>query len=94
MISITFNAFSFLQKKLKQRNCEFSNPDLKIEPGTTIEQLILKFHLKKDEVEAVFVNGKVVIDFDTVINDQDRVAFIPPGTPGPYRVMLGFLNKK
>jgi molybdopterin converting factor small subunit len=94
MISITFNAFSFLQKKLRKENCEPSNPNLKIKLGTTIKQLISEFHLKKDEVEAVFVNGKVVNDFDTVINDQDRVALIPHGTPGPYRVMLGFFNKK
>lgn len=94
MISITFNAFSFLQKKLRQRNREPSNPDLKIKSGTTIAQLISDFDLERDEVEAVFVNGKVEIDFDTVINDRDRVALVPPGIPGPYRVMLGFTNKK
>ena len=32
--------------------------------------------------------------FDTIIQDNDRVALIPPGTPGPYRVLLGFKNKK
>jgi hypothetical protein len=94
MISITFNAFSFLHKKLRANNIEPSNPDLKIKTGTTIEQLILDLHLEKDDVEAVFVNGKVEIDFFTIINDRDRVALVPPGTPGPYRVMLGFTNKK
>lgn len=94
MIKITFNAFSFLQKKLRDRGLEPSNPDLKIKSGTTIKQLILDHHLEKNEVEAVFVNGRVEVDFDSVINDHDRVAFVPPGIPGPYRVMLGFTNKK
>jgi molybdopterin converting factor small subunit len=93
MISIIFNAYSFLQKKLREKKQAFSNSDLKLEQGTTINQLISEFHLKNNEVEAVFVNGRVENDFDTVLNDQDRVAFIPPGTPGPYRVMLGFRNK-
>ena len=26
----------------------------------------------------------------TPLVDGDRVAFVPPGTPGPYRVHLGF----
>ncbi|MBT4402021.1 MAG: thiamine biosynthesis protein ThiS [Bacteroidetes bacterium] len=94
MIRITFNAFSFLQKKLRKKNIEPFNPDLKIKPGTTIDQLILDLHLKKDDVEAVFVNSRVEIDFDRILKDQDRVALVPPGIPGPYRVMLGFINKK
>ncbi len=90
MITITFNAFSFLQKKLKKQNIEFSNPALKIPEGITPNMLLLQYNLTGNDVEAVMINGKAS-SFDTVIKDQDRVALVPPGMPGPYRVLLGFV---
>ena len=90
---ITFNAFSFLQKKLKKKSIPFSNVHMKISPGTTAKDVIDTVELSPDEVEAVFINGKVG-PFETVLNDGDRLALVPPGTPGPYRVLLGFKNKK
>ena len=45
------------------------------------------------EVEAAFVNG-VVVPFEQVLEDKDRVALVPPGTPGPYRVMLAMVQRK
>ncbi len=64
-----------------------------IGPEISAEDLIRQVHLASEEVEAVFINGKVS-SFDTILQDNDRVALIPPGTPGPYRVLLGFVNKK
>lgn len=90
---ITFNAFSFLQKKLKRRNIEFSDAKMTLSEGSTAKDLIYHVNLTAEEVEAVFINGKVV-PMDTIISDNDRVALVPPGTPGPYRVLLGFKNKK
>lgn len=93
MPTITFNAFSFLQKKLREKNIPYSNVRMEIEPGSTAADLIQKVQLSREEVEAAFINGKVS-PLNTVIQDDDRVALIPPGTPGPYRVLLGFKNKK
>lgn len=90
---ITFNAFSFLQKKLKDKGIPCSDVSMHIGPKTSAEDLIRQVSLAPDEVEAVFINGKVSL-FDTILQDNDRVALIPPGTPGPYRVLLGFVNKK
>jgi len=90
---ITFNAFSFLQKKLKEKQIEYSNATLHLKPGTRAKDLIEQVQLAPDEVEAVFINGKVA-SFDTILQDNDRVALVPPGTPGPYRVLLGFKNKE
>jgi hypothetical protein len=45
-----------------------------------------------DEVEVIFVNG-FVQSLDHIINPGDRVAFLPPGCPGPYRIALGFYGK-
>ena len=92
MSVITFNAFSFLQKKLREKNIEYSNATINLAPDTSVLDLIKKVQLIPDDVEVVFINGKVV-PFDTIIKDKDRVALLPPGTPGPYRVLLGFKNK-
>lgn len=89
---ITFNAFSFLQKKLKDKNLPFANVSVSIASGTTAGDLIFRMQLTRKDVEVVFVNGRVQ-PLDTVLEDQDRVAFVPQGTPGPYRVLLGFKNK-
>jgi molybdopterin converting factor small subunit len=93
MPMITFNAFSFLQKKLTQKNLPFSNVSLPISDGTTAEMLMHQMQLTREDVEVVFVNGRVQ-PFSTVLKDQDRVAFVPQGTPGPYRVLLGFKNTR
>jgi len=93
MPTITFNAFSFLQKKLQQNNLPCTNVSLFISEGTTADMLVQQMQLTREEVEVVFVNGRVQ-PFSTVLQDQDRVAFVPQGTPGPYRVLLGFKNRR
>ena len=90
---ITFNAFSFLQKKLRAKNLEYSNVAMTLKQGACTRDLIQQVRLGPEDVEVVFINGKVT-SFDTIIQDNDRVALVPPGTPGPYRVLLGFKNKK
>ena len=52
------------------------------------EQLGIRLH----EVEVIFINGFVQA-LDAIIHPGDRVAFLPPGCPGPYRVALGFYGK-
>ncbi|MBU1195873.1 MAG: MoaD/ThiS family protein [Proteobacteria bacterium] len=91
MPTITFNAFSFLQKKLQKKNIAYSNVRVRISDDTSIRDLISQMQLTPADVEVVMLNGKVA-GFDTVLQDNDRVAFVPPGTPGPYRVLLGFKN--
>jgi sulfur carrier protein ThiS len=89
---ITFNAFSFLQKKLKKKELPCTNAALTIEPGTTAADVIKNMQLEPEEVEVVFINGRVA-PFATILKQGDRLALVPPGTPGPYRVLLGFKNK-
>lgn len=89
---ITFNAFSFLQKRLKKRGIEYSNASMAVDEGTRAKDIIQRVGLSPEEIEVVFINGKVGLP-DTVLSDNDRIALIPPGTPGPYRVLLGFKNK-
>jgi len=50
--------------------------------------LALELGLPPEEVEAVFCNGHVQNIYDPV-HPGDRIAFLPYGTPGPYRAFLG-----
>lgn len=52
-------------------------------------RLLEKLDIPAKEVETVFINGRAR-HADDLINPRDRVALVPPGTPGPYRVLLGF----
>ncbi|WP_418884295.1 MoaD/ThiS family protein [Anaerotignum propionicum] len=48
--------------------------------------------IQKEDVEVIFVNG-FVQQLDYLIQPGDRIAFLPPGCPGPYRIALGFYGK-
>jgi molybdopterin converting factor small subunit len=93
MIKITFNAFSFLRKKLKEQNIPYVEAVMEFPDGTTPQDIIDKFGFEKDEVEAVFINRKVESK-DTILKDKDRIALLPPGTPGSYRLILGIKKAK
>ncbi len=88
MIEITFNAFSFLRAHLKKRGVPYVNYKMKIEKNSTADSLIDNLGFKNGEVEFVFINGKV-LPKNTLLKDGDRVALVPPGTPGSYRLILG-----
>ncbi len=90
---ITFNAYSFLQKKLREKQIAYSDVSMTVKEGTRVKDLISQVKLLPEDVEAVFINGKAA-PLDTVIRNNDRVTLVPPGTPGPYRVLLGFKNKE
>ncbi|MBF0303018.1 MAG: MoaD/ThiS family protein [Desulfamplus sp.] len=90
-MKITFNAFSFLQKKLSDNGFCFYNVEMDMLENSTVNELLYNLKLGKDDVEGVFVNGKIS-PFDTFLHDGDRVGLLPPGTPGPYRVMLGIVK--
>jgi len=55
-------------------------------------ELAKKLKIPRNEIEVIIVNG-VVQALSYSVQPGDRVAFVPPGTPGPYRVLLGFIYK-
>lgn len=65
---------------------------LTLDTPTTGAELAERLKIKLDEIEVIFVNG-FVQDLDFTINPGDRMAFLPPGCPGPYRIALGFYGK-
>ncbi len=94
MCKITFNAFSFIRDKLKKNGIDdFINAKIDIPKNSSINSFIENILLlKKEDVEAIFLNGKVVSK-ETIIQNNDRIALVPPGTPGSYRLMLGMKKK-
>ena len=64
-----------------------------LENTTTAGELAKKLDLPVDKIEVTFVNG-LAQGIDYPVKPGDRIAFVPPGTPGPYRVFLGFMQKK
>lgn len=79
--------FSFIKEIFDRRNLPFPFfTDLSEE--CTAGELAERLEIPVDAIEAVFVNGVACRPGDTV-RPGDRVAFVPPGTPGPYRVILG-----
>ena len=93
MPEILFNAFSFLQKKLKKNGFEYANARITVPENHRASDLIRSLKLEDQDVESVFINGKAGT-FETVIREGDRIALIPPGTPGPHRLLFGIRRKE
>jgi len=88
-MKIRLNAFAFLKFKLKDMGISTPNSNMKLENGITISQLIENLGLKQDDVDAVFVNHKIVPK-ETIIKDGDRVALVPPnGVPNHVKAYVG-----
>jgi molybdopterin converting factor small subunit len=63
------------------------------EEGETGIELSTQLGLPTDKIEAVFRNGRIQ-RLEERIYPGDRVAFVPLGTPGPYRVLLGMVGER
>lgn len=85
---IVLNAFSFLRAKIAQKGFGYLDEVITLEEGANICALMDVLQLSQHDVEAAFVNHKVVPK-ETTLHENDRVALIPPGTPGSYRLLSG-----
>ncbi len=65
---------------------------LDLKQSTTGTDLAKKLEIPREEIEVIIVNG-VTQSLSYSIKPGDRVAFVPWGTPGPYRIWLGFIYK-
>lgn len=91
MGNIEIRCFGKLKKPFDEKRQSFP---IKMNLETEIKacDLAAKLDISIEDVEIIFINGKVEA-LDYPVKPGDRVAFVPPGTPGPYRVILGFVNK-
>ncbi len=56
--------------------------------GMSARAIALELDLPVERIEGVFVNHTVRA-LDHTVMPGDRIAFVPPGTPGPHRYFLG-----
>lgn len=57
-------------------------------------ELLAELEIDAAKVEAIFVNGKAERLDEALVHAGDRVTLVPPGVPGPYRVLLGFVKRE
>ncbi|HOV79763.1 MAG TPA: MoaD/ThiS family protein [Bacillota bacterium] len=91
MHCVEVRGFGCLMKLFEERKWPFP---LKVHLDKKISgaELAKKLDIPLDQIEIVFVNGRART-LEQTVKPGDRVAFVPPGTPGPYRVLLGFVRK-
>jgi hypothetical protein len=85
--------FGFLRSFMKEKGMP-DRFDRTLPPeGKSGFEVAGELGLPVEGIEAVFRNG-VIQGLDKKVFPGDRVAFVPPGTPGPYRVLLGMVGGK
>jgi molybdopterin converting factor small subunit len=91
--TITLKAFSFLQPEFRKKGLAADENSVSLCPGDTVNTVLKRLKIDSSLVEGSFINGSVR-PLDTELNPGDRVALVPPGTPGPYRFILGISAKR
>jgi len=90
--TISIHIFGFLRKYMDEQGLPYAL-EKEIDPkGKAACDIALELGIPPKEVEGVFVNGIIENIYDPVF-PGDRVAFLPYGTPGPYRVFLGMARE-
>ncbi|MTI84987.1 MAG: MoaD/ThiS family protein [Firmicutes bacterium] len=88
---VEVRAFSFLKELFEEREWPFPLR-LQLDTECSASELAQKLDLPLDKIEAVFINGTAQTLDQGMVRPGDRIAFVPPGTPGPYRVILGIVK--
>lgn len=93
MPTIKFSAFSFLKTQLNDRGIACSTSPLEIPENISVDGLIAHLQMNPNEVEAVFVNHRIMPK-STVLQEGDRIALVPPGgIPGHVAAYVGKNNQ-
>lgn len=86
--TVEIRAFMFLRDVFRERNWPIPYY-FKLERECNSIELATMLNLPLEKIEAVFINHKAYPLGEGLIKPGDRVAFLPPGTPGPHRVLVG-----
>jgi molybdopterin converting factor small subunit len=90
---VTIRLFSSLRALMKERGLPVCCERVVPREGKTGFEVAAELELPEERIEAVFRNG-LIQGLDQKVFPGDRVAFVPRGTPGPYRVLLGMVGGK
>ena len=88
---IEVRAFMELSTVFKERNWAMPHCVALSQSITGLDLLAL-LDINREKVEVIFINGKAYAPDHALIRPGDRVALVPAGTPGPYRVLMGFVK--
>ncbi len=89
--NVEVRGFSYLKVIFDQRGWPFPM-QVSLDKQCTAAELAVRLELPREKIETVFING-IAGPLERTVNPGDRVGFVPPGTPGPYRVILGLVNQ-
>ena len=89
---VEIRGFSFIKEIFDRRGLPFPFY-LELFAPCPASDLAARLEIPAGMVEAVFING-LARGLEDTVRPGDRVAFVPPGTPGPYRVILGMTGGK
>ncbi len=62
---------------------------LEVENEVTGSQLLTALGVADEDVESLIVNRRAKSVATAILRPGDRVALVPPGAPGPHRLLLG-----
>ena len=88
---VNVRLFGFLRSFMKERGLPDRFDETVPPEGKSGFDLAVELGLPTEKIEALFRNG-LIQQLDAKIYPGDRVAFVPAGTPGPYRVLLGMVK--
>ena len=89
---VTIRLFGFLRSFMRDRGLPDSYEKQLPPEGRSGLEIAGEIGLPVERIEAVFRNGHIQ-GLDDKVFPGDRVAFVPAGTPGPYRVLLGMVGR-
>lgn len=92
MKEIEIRTFAWLRDHCTQRGWPFPYHYALDKPCTALE-LAQRLELPGDKIEAVFINYKIFPLEEGYIHPGDRVGFVPYGTPGACRLLLGIKHE-
>ncbi len=90
---VTVRLFGFLGTLMREKGFFLPSEQRVPREGRTGLEIAVEMGLPVEKVEAVFRNGRIQ-NLEEKVYPGDRVAFVPRGTPGPYRVLLGMVGVK
>lgn len=79
-MKIELRLYASLGQYLPEKK-EGSSCNVEVDPGTTIRELLLRFHIPSEMRKIIFLNGTHA-QGDEVLKDGDRVGAFPPVAGG------------
>jgi hypothetical protein len=89
--TVELRGFMQLESLFRKRGWLNPHP-FKLDRRVTGLELLVLLNVLPEEVEVIFVNRTAFPLHLAIVQPGDRVALVPPGMPGPYRLLLGFKN--